>query len=141
LTYDNFEAAEVAMANWKSGHGTLIAFSGVPILHVPPALKREAIEITESELDPDTAENAINVYKGGSAKVVVNPFISTAAGGSDTAWFLIHPQNKLNFFWRNKPSFDREVVFDTGVAKYKVEVEYVCGFSDWRGVYCADGTV
>ncbi len=141
LTYDNFEAAEVAIANWQSGHGTILEFNGVKTLLVPPALKREAKEITESELDPDTAENAINVYKGGSANVVVCPYISAAAGGSDSAWYLISPGHKLNFFWRNKPSFDREIVFDTGVAKYKVEVEYVAGFSDWRGVYCADGTV
>ncbi len=141
LTYDNYETAEVAIANWKSGHGTLLEFTGVKTLLVPPALKREAIEITESELDPDTAENAINVYKGGSAKVVVCPYISNAAGGSDTAWFLLSPGHKINFFWRNKPTLDNEIDFDTGVSKYKVEVEYVAGFSDWRGAYCADGTV
>jgi len=140
LTYDNFETARVAMTNWKSGHGTLLEFTGKPTLLVPPALQREAVEITDSVLDPDTAENAINVYKG-SANVVVCPYLSTAAGGSDAYWFVLAPGHKINWFWRNKPSFDREVVFDTGVAKYKVEVEYVSGFSDWRGVYCADGTV
>lgn len=142
LTYDNFETAMVATAGWKSGHGTILEFPGVRTLLVPPALKREAIEITKSELDPDTAENAINVYKGGVANVVVCPYISASiTGGSNTAWYLLCRGHKINFFWRNKPSFDREIVFDTGVAKYKVEVEYVCGFSDWRGVYCADGTV
>jgi len=140
LNYDNYEAAEVAVANWKSGHGTLLEFTGTPTLLVPPALKREAIEITKSELDPDTAENAVNVYKG-DATVVVCPYINAAAGGSDTAWFIIYPGHKINFFWRNKPAFDNEIDFDTGVSKYKVEVEYVAGFSDWRAVYCADGTV
>ncbi len=141
LTYDNFEAAQVALTEQKSGHGTLLEYTGKHTLVVPPALKREAIEITESELDPDTAENAINVYKGGTATVCVVPYISNAGGGSDTAWFVLAPGHKLNFFWRNKPAFDREVDFDTGVAKYKVEVEYVSGFSDWRATYCADGTV
>jgi len=141
LTYDNFEAATVAMTEWKTGHGTLLEFPGVRTLLVPPTLKREAIEITESELDPDTAENAINVYKGGTANVVVCPYLSAAGGGSDTAWFLLAKNHKINWFWRNKPSFDLEVDFDTGVAKYAVEVEYVCGFSDWRAVYCADGSV
>jgi len=140
LTYDNYEAAEVAVANWKTGHGTLIGATGTPTLLVPPALKREALEITKSEKDPDTAENAVNVYKG-DATVVVCPFINAAAGGSDTAWFLLYPGHKVNFFWRNKPTFDTETDFDTGVAKYKVEVEYVAGASDWRKVYCADGTV
>lgn len=140
LTYDNWEAAEVAMANWKTGHGTLLEMTGKSTLLIPPALKREAVEMTDSELDPDTAENAINVYKG-SANVVVCPYISAAAGGSDTAWFILRPGHKVNWFWRMKPTFDKEVVFDTGVMKYKVEIEYICGASDWRGVYCADGTV
>jgi len=139
LTYDNYEAAEVAMTEWKTGHDTLLEFPGVRTLLVPPALKREGLEITESELDPDTAENAINVYKGGKARVVVCPYLSAAAGGSDTAWFILSKGHKLNFFWRNKPQLDKEVDFDTGVAKYKVEVEYVAGFSDWRGVYCSAG--
>lgn len=140
LTYDNYEAAEIALVEQKSGHGTLLEFPGNFTLLVPPALKREALEITESELDPDTAENAVNVYKG-NTKVVVCPYISTAAGGSDTAWFLLAPGHKINWFWRNKPAFDNEIDFDTGVSKYKVEVEYVCGFSDWRAVYGANGTV
>ncbi len=142
LTYDNYETAMVTMAAWKSGHGTLLEFPGTYTLLVPPALSREAIEITKSELDPDTAENAINVYKGGSATVVVCPYISAAiSGGSDTAWYCLATGHKANFFWRNKPTFDRDVDFDTGVAKYKVEVEYVAGFSDWRGIYVSDGTV
>ena len=140
LTYDNYEAAEIALTEQKSGHGTLLEYTGKNTLLVPPALKREAIEITDSELDPDTAENAINVYRG-SSTVVVCPYLSTAAGGSDTAWFVLANGHKINFFWRNKPEFDREIVFDTGVAKYKVEVEYEAGFSDWRATYCADGTV
>jgi hypothetical protein len=141
LNYDNFELRTIAMTEHETGHGTLIAYRGPLTLLVPPALRREALEITESDLDPDTAENAINVYKGGVARVVVCPFISTAAGGSDTAWFLIAPGHKLNFFWRNKPVLENKVDFDTGVNKYKVEVEYVCGFSDWRATDCNDGTV
>ena len=75
LTYDNFETAMVAITNWKSGHGTLLEFPGKKTLLVPPALEREAVEITQSELDPDTAENAINVYKGTTANVFVCPYI------------------------------------------------------------------
>jgi len=142
LTYDNFETAEVTMTTWKTGHDTVLEFPGVRTLLVPPALRREAVEITESELDPDTAENAINVYKGGRATVVVCPYISASwSDGSDTAWFLLAKGHKLNWFWRNKPTYDREVDFDTDVVKYKVIADYVCGFSDWRAVLCNDGSV
>ncbi len=139
LTYDNFEAATVALTEQKSGHGTLLEYTGKITLLVPPTLKREAIEITDSELDPDTANNAVNVYRG-SADVVVCPYLSAAGGGSDTAWHVLAPGHKINWFWRNQPSFDRETDFDTGVAKYKTETEYVAGFSDWRATYHADGS-
>lgn len=139
LTYDSFETAQVALMEQKSGHGTLIEFTGKMKLVVPPALKREAVEITQSELDPDTAENAINVFRG-NTDVVVVPYIGSAGGGSDTAWFLMANGHKLNFRWRNKPMFDDEKDFDTGVLKYAVTADYVAGFSDWRGVYGSDGT-
>lgn len=141
LSADNFESAVVALMQQKSGHGTLIEFTGKLKLVVPPALRREAIEITQSELDPDTAENAVNVFRG-SADVVVSPFLGAAVtGGSDTAWFVLAGGHKLNFFWRKKPTFDKETDFDTDVLKYKVKAKYIAGFSDWRGVYGSDGTV
>jgi len=139
LSYDNFEAASVAMTEQKSGHGTLIEFTGKLKLIVPPTLKREAIEITDSELDPDTAENAINVFKG-RADVVVVPYLSAANGGSDTAWYLCASGHKLNYFWRKKPTFDKETDFDTDVLKYKVKAKYIAGFSDWRGTWGSIGT-
>ena len=139
LSYDSYEAAEVALMEQKSGHGTLIEYTGKLTLVVPPALKREAIEITESEKDPDTAENAVNVFKG-RADVVVVPYLGAQGGGSDTAWYLISGGHKLNFFWRKKPTFEKETDFDTDILKYKVKAKYVAGFSDWRGVYGSAGT-
>jgi hypothetical protein len=140
LNYDNFNLGMVNLMEQKSSHGTLIEFMGGLTLVVPPALKKTAVAITESELDPDTAENAINVYKG-ACKVVVVPFLGAAGGGSDTAWYLMAKGHKLNFKWRTRPEYDTEVDFDTGVSKHKVEAEYIMGASDWRGTYGSTGTV
>ena len=139
LNSDNFELACVALAEQKAGDGTLIAYPGKYTLVVPPALQREAVEITESELDPNTANNNVNVYKG-SANVVVVPYLGTAGGGSDAYWFLMSPGHKLNFKWRTRPVFDKDIDFDTGVLKYSIVTDYIAGFSDWRCIIGSDGT-
>jgi hypothetical protein len=138
LNYDNFETADVALMEQQSSNGTLVEFTGKNTLVVPPALKRVAIEITDSELDPDTAENAVNVYKG-TTDVMVVPFLGAKGGGSDTAWFLVNKAAKLKMKWRNRPMFDDEIDFDTGVLKQSATADYQAGFSDWRAVYGSTG--
>lgn len=71
---------------------------GVPLgdtldyLLVPPALFQEAIQITESALIADSAQNNINVWRSAyGVEVYSTPYLSTAASqfitGSDSAWF------------------------------------------------------
>ena len=57
---------------------------------MPPALFKTAIAITESALIPGKGDNDINVYRSAyGITVYSSPFLSAAAGGSDTAWFLL----------------------------------------------------
>lgn len=64
---------------------------GVPsILLVPPELFKTAIEVTESALVSDSANNALNVYRSAyGMQVWTSPYLGLAAGGSATAWFLL----------------------------------------------------
>ena len=64
---------------------------GVPsILLVPPELFKTALEVTESALVSDTANNALNVYRSAyGIQVWTSPWMGAAAGGSATAWFLL----------------------------------------------------
>jgi len=60
------------------------------VLLVPPALIKLAIELSDSALAGDTSTNAINVFRSAYGyRVFSTPYISGAAGGSDTAWFLL----------------------------------------------------
>lgn len=61
-------------------------------LLVPPALFQEAIQVTESALVADSANNNINVWRSAyGVEVYSTPYLSSAASqfvaGSDTAWF------------------------------------------------------
>lgn len=61
-------------------------------LLVPPALFQEAIQVTESALVADSAQNNINVWRSAyGVDVWSTPYLSSVASqfitGSDTAWF------------------------------------------------------
>lgn len=60
------------------------------IMLVPPALFQKALQETDSALYADNANNAINVYRSTYGFMVYqSPYLGAAAGGSDTAWFLL----------------------------------------------------
>lgn len=60
------------------------------VLLVPPALWKKALEITDSALIADSGNNNVNVYRSALGITVwTSNFLGTAAGGSDTAWFLL----------------------------------------------------
>jgi hypothetical protein len=75
----------------------IVALRGVPsILLVPPRLWKKAMEITDSALVSDSANNALNVYRSAYGFIVKSsPYLGLAAGGSDTAWWLMTPDNSV----------------------------------------------
>lgn len=90
LTDDNLETGIVALAEQKSRDGMIMGNVASWLL-VPPALYAEAVRLCDARAveRPGTANREINVW---SVKygifVYQSPFLGTAAGGSDTAWYL-----------------------------------------------------
>src|SRR5690606_13734971 len=105
-------------------------------LLVPPALEKEAMILLDSTGRTGTANNDVNPYKG-RLKLIVWDYLGSAAGGSDTAWFVLDSKiHKLYWFNRSDrglegPDWD----FDTKVARWSTVCRWSVGFSDWRGVY------
>ena len=60
-------------------------------LLVPVALFKKAKEITDSQLESDTADNNINVWRSAFGYTVwTSPYLGAVnSGGSDTMWFLL----------------------------------------------------
>ncbi len=77
---------------------TNVILGGVPsILLVPSKLFKYATQITESALVADNANNAINVYRSAYGFTVMSsPYLGAAAGGSDTAWFMLTPNHSVS---------------------------------------------
>lgn len=85
--------AIVALREQKNQAGVILG--GVPsILLVPSKLFKYATQLTDSALVADNGNNAINVYRSAyGMKVMSSPYLGLAAGGSDTAWFLLSAQH------------------------------------------------
>jgi len=74
----------------QKDQSAVIRGSAPKVLLVPPAQWKHAREITDSALIADLANNNVNVYRSALGITVwTSHWLGAAAGGSDTAWFLL----------------------------------------------------
>ena len=139
LSEDSIENALVTMRSTLDGKGQLMLVQP-SVLLVPPALEKEANILMNSVQRTGTTNNDINAYKG-RLDVVVWDYLGSAAGGSDTAWFIYdRAVHELNWFNRSDrglegPDWD----FDTKTARWSVVCRWSAGWSNWRGIYGSKG--
>lgn len=132
------------------------------ILLFPPALRKTALEITESERIAGEFSNTINVHFGGrtmqtavkapasnyfySSKyellLLCCPWISARAGGSDTAWFLLEEgEHNVNFFDRKGLEISEDIdKTNTNALKIQGYMRFSYGWSGWKSAVGSQGT-
>ena len=107
-------------------------------LHVPTQLWFDANRILHSVLQNDTANNAVNVLRATSAfpkGIKVNHYFT-----SSTAFFVrTNVPGGLQYFERDKISFDQDNDFDTKNAKAACYERYSAYWADWRGLFGTPG--
>jgi phage major head subunit gpT-like protein len=120
--------------------GNLAQFKATKLI-IPPALEDTATRLLNSSQIAGGQLNDTNKFLNSyGIEIVVMDYLSSAAGGSDTAWFLQDgSRHELNFFWRIRPEFKWEEDFDTFVAKYRGYMRYSMGVSDFRGLVGSAG--
>lgn len=104
---DNLETMILLMRNTVDDRGNMIDLIPTKLL-LPPALEQEGLRVTKSEKRSGTTDNDANVYSmseyyGGSLNTIVWPYLSAAAGGSDTAFFILSNDHEISWKWRKKP--------------------------------------
>lgn len=129
LNADNVEKIRTAMMEWKDDKGNLLNVMPDTLL-VAPKLRKPALVIADSDSEPDTSDNNVNIWHG-SLDVIEWPFL---AMGNPNAWFLVDRERMkdyLNWFDRRiaKLEQDREN-FDTEVGRYKVVNRFSFGWDD-----------
>ncbi len=142
LSETSLNTAIVQMQEMKKQDG-VIAGSRPTCLFVPPALFKTACEIVDSELRSATADNDVNVYSSKYGIMVYqSPFIGAAAGGSDTAWFLLAQNHAINRFVResiNTTIIPWEKTRNHNYV-YTARFRESEGWDDYVGVVGSDGT-
>ncbi len=100
LTPTTLNNGVVALMQQVDQTGTIMGNTAAVLL-VPPALWKHAIEITDSALIADSGNNNINIYRSAlGLEVYTSPWLSAAAGGSDTAWFLLARNHSVTRYIR-----------------------------------------
>lgn len=131
LTSENLETAVVAHQALGDDLGEEIVI--MPnVLVVPRALRKTALEVTGSELQPENANNAINVQNG-NWTVLVDPYLS-----SSTAWYIVDStmsKRYLKWYDRVPVEFGGVQDFETMIWKYRGYARYGYGWSDFRWIY------
>lgn len=133
LSESNLETGLIAFRNQLDEKGMKID-TYPKVLLVPVDLDKKAHLIVDSAGRQGTADNDVNVYKG---KFNIIDWLYLT---STTAWFLIDPSEaQLNWFWRKRPSFKNDELFDTEYAVYKSTMRFSRGWSNWRGFWGSAG--
>lgn len=130
LTGANLTTVALAMRAYTDDKGAL-APSHPDTLLVPPALAETAEIINGSQLDPTSANNAINPQRG-KWNIVVWDWLTDT-----NAWFMIDSARKRdNLIWLDRvmPEFAAERDFDTFIAKFRGYYRFSRGWSDWRWI-------
>lgn len=136
LDDDALNTGLIMMAEQKDQSGTIVG-RRARVLLVPPAVYKQAVILTGSELRPGTANNDMNVF---SVKyglyVKQSPYLGAASSGSDTAWFLIGDNHEMTRYTRE--GFNTDYVgpeFSANdTAFYKMRFAEVFGCTQFDGL-------
>jgi phage major head subunit gpT-like protein len=137
LSLGNLEEAIRKLMEQKDDRGLIIP-QNPSILLVAPARFALANKLVQSELVPDSNNNAINyiskVFPG--LRVLQSPYIGAASGGDDDNWFVLGDNHKIKRFVRDPlmtwmDDFKQNRNMNTFYNAYYREST---GWSDWVGV-------
>lgn len=135
--------ATVVLTEMKS-QDNVIAGCMATVLLVPSKLFKLACEITKSTLRSGTGNNDMNFYSDLYAiEVRQSNFLGAAAGGSDTAWFLMGDTHSVTR-WMREDIWTTAVSWETQRNNnyiYKGGFREVAGAMDYIAAVASDGTV
>ncbi len=127
LNADNVEKVRNYMKEWTDDKGNLLAINPDTLI-VPSALRKAALVIADSDKEPDTADNNVNIWRG-SLNVIEWDFLT-----NPKAWFMVDMERMKNFLnWYDRRIAKLEIDkqnFDTEVGKYKVVNRFSFGWDD-----------
>lgn len=129
LNAANLETAITTMSAFGDDLGEEISIMPDTLI-VPRALRKTALELVGSTLNPETGNNATNVHSG--MKLMVWEYLT-----DPNAWFVADgtmAKRYLKWYERIATEFASTDDFDTFIRKYRGYMRYSFGWSDFRWV-------
>lgn len=135
LSEASLEDLLIQVMTAENSRGHKINLIGQKLI-VPPALFFDAKRILDSDLTPDSANNAANIvggmFPGG---LMVNHYLTD----TDAFFVQTNAPRGLQSFWRRKPAITRDNDFDTENLKVKVVFRCTPGWTEWRQIFGSPG--
>lgn len=139
LGHDNYQTGRLALELQQTDNGLAITMAGKNALVLPLTLEKRGMETINSELTPENANNAINVFRG-TTDLIVSKFLDATNGGSDTRWFIVNQgTHKLYYETRQEKrlEFDKNILNKS--VTFTVDARWANFVKDWRGVWGSKG--
>jgi len=141
LTDSTLNLGMVALREQKNQRGVILGSEGKYLVVAPKGFKN-AVAITQSVLVSDTSNNAVNVYVSVfGIEVMTSPYLGAAAGGSDTAWYLLSQFHGLKRVVRQgvQTALVSWEYSDNRSYKYQGNFREAYFAADWAGLVASTG--
>lgn len=139
LSEKSLEDLCIQIRRWTDDAGKPVRINPIE-LFIPPELEYTASRILGSDLQNDTANNALNALKraGAIRRITVSPFLDDP----DAYFIKTDCMDGLKHFERRAVELKIDVAdFDTENVKVKSTERYCFGISDLRGIAGSEGAV
>jgi len=133
LSETSYEQATIDIYETTDDRGILMNLMPKKLLY-PVELGFTVKKMFESNLEWDSANNAINPMKGENLQMIQWAYLT-----DPDAWFIICDEHELNWFWRVMPDHYKGNDFDTDDAKFKVRARWKRGWSIPWGIFGSPG--
>lgn len=139
ITHDNYQVGRLALELQQTDNGLPMTLAGKNTLIVPLALEKKAVETISSELTPETANNALNFFRG-SADVMTTKYLDSVNGGSNTAWFIVKKgDHALYQEVRQAPRLEQDVDILSKTVTFTIDARWANYSRDWKGTWGSRG--
>ena len=133
LTESTLEDMLIQIKNATDARGLKISLRATKLC-VPPAYAFIAQRILNSELQSDSANNAINAVR--SMNSLPDGFMTNPYFTDTDAWFVMTDADEgMKCIVRQEPEFGEDNSFNTGNMRFKVDYRESYGWTDPRGCY------
>ena len=139
LSHDNYETGRLALELQQQDNGLALTLAGKNTLVLPMNLEKTGMETINSDLVPESANNAINVFRG-TTDIVTSKFLDSTNGGSNTAWYLINRSaHHLFYETRQEKRLESDVNIRNKVMTFTVDARWANYAKEWKGVWASKG--